>query len=532
MSSISHYEQDEALRIGELFSMGAALHPHVRFTLDHPLTMFPESGTELTYSQLADHVAETAARLSSADVGPGKKVVLFASNTFDLVLLTCAIAQVGAVPVLLSPKLTGDVVAQLVAKCDRPVLLTDAATLAGPLDGLDLSEVTSRVLLISDESAAHVSLAKFAGSPRRAPVRLAPDDLCLITHTSGTTGLPKLVMQSSRSLWWHLKPQLRSAKKLNSREARGICVSFVHVRTWPLLWIALYRGQHTVVLSAPDPDKAAELFSAVKPGMLEAHPNCYILWEKLAEDPRGPLANVRYFVNTFDAMHPRTMRILLAASRRKMPLYLQGYGQSEVGPISLRIYNRQLAKNADGRCQGFTARGVSEVKIGTAASPKSGPNRIGPILVRSQGHSLGLLGDAEQFAERFSGGWWRTGDLGYRTKWGCVHLLDREVDHIDGVTSNLEIEDRLMEHLPELTEVVLVTDGAGKVAPVIATHNDKPLAVHAWKRATAGLPEMREPLHCRWTDLPMTSTWKVRRQVLTTMITEGALPLLESAARA
>ncbi|MFF5926674.1 class I adenylate-forming enzyme family protein [Streptomyces hydrogenans] len=521
----------EALRIGELFDMGAAQHPNSHMTLDHTLRMFPESGTKITYRRLAEHVAEISARLTAADVRTGENVVLFASNTFDLVLTACALARAGAVPVLLSPRLDGDVVAQLLTKFDEPpLLLTDADTLGGALDGVDLTEAAGRVLLISGEAEGRTSLAEFAGAPHRAPVRTDAGAPALVTHTSGTTGLPKLVQQSATSLWWHLKPQLKTAKIMRARETRAVCVSLVHARMWPLLYIVISRGQHTVVLTDPDPKKVADLFAETRPGLLEAHPNCFIQWEKLADDPRAPLGSIRYFINTFDAMHPRTMRILLGASKRRMPVYIQGYGQSETGPVCLRPYTRKLVETADGRCLGHTFRGITEVKIGEPLIDSTGPEKVGPILVRTHGHSLGIIGGADQFAERFAGGWWRMGDLGYRSKWGCVHLLDREIDHIDGVASSLRVEDTLMERLPQLTEIVLVGDEKGRPIPVVSTHDDEPLDTRAWERAVADLPAMAAPLHSRWNAIPMTSTWKVRRQALSTMVTDGTLPLVGTAA--
>lgn len=523
----------KTLRIGELFDMGAAQHPNTHLTLDHTLRMFPESGTRISFRRLADHVAEISARLTAADVRAGEHVVLFAANTFDLVLTACALGRVGAIPVLLSPRLDGDVVARLLTTFDEPpLLLTDADTLGGALDGIDLVGATSRVLLISGEADGRTNLAKFAGAPRRVAVRTAPDAPCLVTHTSGTTGLPKLVMQSPRSLWWHLKPQLKAAKIMRARETRGICVSLVHARMWPLLYIVLCRGQHTVVLTDPNPRKVADIFSETRPGLVEAHPNCFIQWEKLADDPRAPLANVRYFINTFDAMHPRTMRILLGASRRRMPVYLQGYGQSETGPISLRPYTRKLVRTADGRCLGHTFKSVCEVKIGEPLTDASGPEKVGPILVRTQGHCVGIVGGAEQFAERFAGGWWRMGDLGYRSKWGCVHLLDREIDHIEGVNSSLRVEDTLMERLPQLTEIVVVGDPEGRPVPVVSTHDDQPLDTRVWERAVADLPTMAAPLHCPWNAIPMTSTWKVRRQALRSLVADGTLPLVGAGAKA
>ena len=61
-----------------------------------------------------------------------------------------------------------------------------------------------------------------------------------------------------------------------------------------------------------------------------------VRWEVLANDPRGPLSNVKYFSSTFDAIHPRTISRLLKSSERRSPLFFQIYGQSEC-PVTLTI---------------------------------------------------------------------------------------------------------------------------------------------------------------------------------------------------
>ena len=64
--------------------------------------------------------------------------------------------------------------------------------------------------------------------------------------------------------------------------------------------------------------------------------------------------------------------------------------------------------------------------------------------------------------------------------------------------------------------------------PVVCTRGDRPLDQDAWTRATADLPKMAEPWQCRFEDLPVTSTWKIRRPELTRRITAGELPRLQT----
>src|SRR5436190_23083357 len=102
----------------------------------------------------------------------------------------------------------------------------------------------------------------------------------------------------------------------------------------------LQMGWPLVVLTDPDPGQAEAVLSEHRPGVIETFPNTFILWERLASAPSHPFRNVRWFLNTFDAMHPRTRNELLESSSRRVAAYIQMYGQTETGPITLRFYLR------------------------------------------------------------------------------------------------------------------------------------------------------------------------------------------------
>ncbi|MYT21931.1 long-chain acyl-CoA synthetase, partial [Streptomyces sp. SID7760] len=111
---------------------------------------------------------------------------------------------------------------------------------------------------------------------------------------------------------------------------------------------------------------------------------------------------------------------------------------------------------------------------------------------------------------------------GYRTKWGCLHLLDREVDEIPGIGSTLEIEDKLFTRLHELIEVIIIPGPDGVPVPVVCTRDDKPLDLIAWKSAVIGLPKLAAPVQWRLEDVPQTSTTKIKRLELARLVAGGA----------
>ncbi|MEU4655986.1 class I adenylate-forming enzyme family protein [Streptomyces sp. NPDC023723] len=510
---------NKGIQLGTVFDRAAARHPAGPVYLDHDLDIAPELGRRLTLTEIADLVDDFASRLWAARVRPGERVVVHKSDSFDISLLAYCVARVGGVPVLLSPKLEGATVARLLERLGHPTLVTDQAKLERELPS-EVFESTERVLVAAGSFPGAKSLASLAGAERVPAVTMPQDLPALITHTSGTTGLPKLAVQTGITIQARCRPQSVLLAPVGRHEPVAVHVSFAHSRMISGTALFALRGHPLIVMRDDDTERAAELFARVPPGVIETHPNTLLHWETLADHPAAPLAGVRCFSNTFDAIHPRTVGTLLGASRRTMPFFAQTYGQSETGAIAARTYTRRHRAGADGRCVGRTFPGMTEVRVVSRDGRPPTKNSPGHIEVRSGGRIVTYFGEQERFDNQFSpDGWWRMGDLGYRTKWGCLHLLDREVDEIPGISSTLEIEDKLFTRLPELLEVIIVPGGDGAPIPVVCLREDRPLDRARWRAAVAGLPELAEPVQRRLDELPHTATTKVKRLELSRQLT-------------
>jgi acyl-coenzyme A synthetase/AMP-(fatty) acid ligase len=505
----------EALYLGTVPELAAARHGGTPLTLDHDLEVLPGAGRHLTTADLARFVVDLSARLHAAGIRPGDHVAVHKRENFDIYLLATAAARLGAVPVMLSPALDAESVLALLRRLGRPHLITDAAKLDGPLAGAPLAELADRVVVATGgPRPGAVALSELAGAAPRPAVRRDPDEPALMTHTSGTTGLPKLVVHSARTLRGRWRPQARLFGLIRRRETVALHVSYVHSRMFLAMAVLLPRAMPVVVMSDGSAEHAAELFAATRPGFLETHPNSFMAWEELADDPRRPLAGVKYFSSTFDAIHPGTMDRLLKASERRRPVFFQIYGQSECGPLVGRGYGLRTAHKADGRCLGYPMPGVTRFRV----VPRDGhrPSRAHPgyIEVYTPGRAVTYLGEPERFAQQARGRWWRGGDVGFRTKWGCLHLLDREVDVVDGVWSTLDVEDKVLSRLPELTELVVVSGPRREPRPVVCVRGDRPLDAERWRAAVADFPQLAEPVQLPLAELPRTATMKVQRSRL------------------
>jgi len=501
----------KVLYLGVMSEQAAVRHGGTLITLDHEMETIPGAGRTLTVAQFADHVADVANRLWAAGVRTGENVAIYKTAAFDICLLACAVARIGAVPAMLSPHLDEETIAALLRRLDGPTLITDGAKLSGALAEVPLAELTTRVVTVGPALPGTIGLPELAGAPERRPVVPDPDQPALMTHTSGTTGVPKLVVHSARSLGARYNWQDKAASFIRGRPTVAMHVSYVHSRMYLGLAVLQQRGMRMVFMNDARPAQVADMLVEHRPGVLETHPNSFLEWEEMLDDPRRPISTVKYFNSTFDAIHPSTMHKFLHATDRRSPVFLQVYGQSECGPLVARTYRRRNALKADGRCQGYATPGMTSYRLVGRDGRRPSRENPGYIDVITAGRALSYYGEPERYAEQVHGKWWRSGDVGYRTKWGCLHLLDREVDVIPTVHSALELEDTVLARLPELAELVLVPGPDQEPVPVVSTKGGRPLDLDRWRAAVADQVPMADPVEMPLAELPRTATAKVRR---------------------
>ncbi|MFE0458180.1 class I adenylate-forming enzyme family protein [Kitasatospora sp. NPDC058965] len=512
------------LDLGPLFETLAERGSPTVLHANRPLEVAVEAGERWTVPELARMVAELSAVLVAAKVRYGDRVAVHKRNHWDYVLLAAAAARIGALPVLLSDHLAPDALAALLARVQPKVLLSDRYTLAlgGVTKGL-------RTVCLDGPAPGAIDAATLRGARAVPPVHPRGDDEPLvINHTSGTTGLPKLVVHTTASLVRKLtafEAHRWPAVSIRSDDTAAAQFSFAHGRAVSWTISALWARPRAVLLL---PDEDPGLLRAHPPTVVEALPATYARWQALAAGPQSPFADARLFVSTFDAVHPPTVRAFLAASARRRPVWMQGWGQTETGPLTFRFLTRRaLDQHAErhpttrdlGRPVPFRTR-LRVVDPATGAPVRRGER--GVLLTRTPALCVGYLGEQQRWEGKLTDGWFNTGDVGVRTKGGRVLLLDREVDTVPGL-SCVELEDVLHDRLPEVQEAVLLDGGPGGLPLPVLVTGDGEMDPARWSAAVADLPPLAAPLLLGWDDLPRTGTGKVRRHELRARHLSGAV---------
>jgi len=506
---------------GLLAEAGADAHGPVPLWLDRPLSIAPQHGVDTDYAAFARLVVEASGWLREAGLRRGEVVAIVKAHNIDVVALAQAAGRLGAVPALLAPEFDPGTIRDLLRRLGKPLTIADDTAIAS--HGLAAAGVTGRLVSVDGAEAGGIGLDELRGAPLPPPAPRADHELVALSHTSGTTGMPKLISHTGASLAGQSLVQVLGGRLLlGRRDVIATCLTTAHARTLSGLATVVALGLPHLAMVDPDPVSAAALMARCRPTLVETFPNVFARWERLAGHPAAPLANVRIFLSTFDAAHPRTIRKMLASSRRRLPVYAQAYAQSETGAIALsfRVSRRQ---GGDARLVGWPGLAFNRVRI---VDPATGSvlrrrGQHGAIEVCGPGLFAGYLGDPEHTASGWHDGWWRTGDLGSRRTGGALRLQGRAVDAVAGAPDYLAWEDLLLARLEELDELVILPGPAGRPAAVAATRGNLPLDPARWAAATSDLPGLGAAQVLTWEELPTTATWKVRRAALRDQIFPG-----------
>jgi acyl-coenzyme A synthetase/AMP-(fatty) acid ligase len=502
-----------------------------RFHLDRPFAIAPDGGVTYRIEELAGIVQDFAACFAGAGVRPGDRVAILKDNHWDFDLLAYGAIRLGAIPAKVRDDLAPGTVELLLKRLEPSLLVTTAARLeAASAAGSDLASLAPRVLTLDRPARGAVPIADVRNGATPPPHRRDDDEPLVVCLTSGTTGAPKLIVHSTTTIIRRLAQfEARRWPLLGWRPHDTVATAsaFSHGRTfcWTALALQAAPG-NVVIVSNHDSAHARAVLSVHPPTILEAIPSAFVRWRPMAEASEHPFRAVRLYVSTYDAVHPPVVRTFLGASQRPLPIFAQVWGQTETGPLSMRLFTRRaLATRGDRhpttRDQGRRTPGRVRLR---AVDPESfRPVRRGQdglLLARTKARGLAYLGEDERWDEKADGSWFNTGDIGRVTWTGKVIFRDREVDRARGL-SCVELEDVIEDRLPEVRECIILARPVDVPVPVVVT-DDGHLDRSRWRAATCDLPPMSHPQLLTWDRLPRTGTGKVRRLELREDLLAGA----------
>ncbi|MCF3147810.1 long-chain fatty acid--CoA ligase [Streptomyces platensis] len=361
-----------------------------------------------------------------------------------------------------------------------------------------------------------------------------------LCYTSGTTGDPKGVLYSHRSLYLHsMQVNTAEAFALSSRDITLPVVPMFHVNAWGLPHAAFMAGASLLM---PDrflqPAPLAEMIETVRPTIGAAVPT---IWQGLLAEldaTKRDVACLRTVVIGGSACPPALMR---GFEERHGIRVVHAWGMTETSPLG-SVAHPPAGVSGDEEwtyraTQGRFPASVEARLIGPDGEQLPWDGRAaGELEIRGPwiagAYYGGAQGDPLCPEDKFSpDGWLRTGDVGTITPNGYLTLTDRAKDVIKSGgewISSVELENHLMAH-PHVVEaaVVAVPDdkwGERPLATVVL--NDGATIGYEELKAFLGERIARWQLPERWAVIPAvpkTSVGKFDKKVLRKQYAEGEL---------
>lgn len=500
-----------------------------------------------TYGQMAERAGRLATALEKLGVRRGDRVATFAWNNARHLELYWAVPCMGAVLHPLNLRLPGDQLAYIINHAEDQVLFVDPSLLPGVEKLAPHLKSVKHFVVMGDKvpegtalSPVHAYEDLLNASPDYAWPNLDENDAAAMCYTSGTTGHPKGVAYSHRSIYLHsLGLSMADSFGLSERDIFMPVVPMFHVLAWGTPFACTMLGTK-LVFPGPhlQPRDLAELIQAEKVTLTAGVPTLWLGLLALLEKERYDLSSLRGMIVGGSAA-PQSM---IEAFEKKHGLtVIHAWGMTEMSPLGTvsrpKSYQQDLSEAerfAIRAKQGTSVPGVEIRAMGEDGQAVAWDGKaFGELQVRGPWIISSYYNDPRS-ADSFMEGWFRTGDVVTIDPEGFVQIVDRTKDLVKSGgewISSQDIENAIMAH-PKVLEAAVIAVPHPKwqerpLACVVAKPDFKDALTkdEIYDHLRARFEKMYLPDDIVFIDaVPKTSVGKFDKKVLRVQYKEYALP--------
>ncbi len=488
----------------------------------------------ITWEQARQRALEIAAGLIDLGLQPGERVAMMLPNRVEHVLADLGVMHAGGVPVTIYATLAADQVRFVAADCDARIAVLDGGPELARWQPV-LAELPGlRKIIVRDPAACpagdpYLSWAdlgalgrdRLAASPGGVADRAAaigPGDPATVLYTSGTTGNPKGVIITHRSVlyevasadvtgyiqphtrWVSYLPLAHIAERMftiylpvhyawhvhfchNAATDLLATLGAVHPTAFfgvPRVWEKIQAGIQALLAAEQDPARKAAVEEAMATGRLYVKSREFgnTTPDDLAEEFRRADEGVLQPIRSLLGLGEATM---VSSAAAPLPPDVAEFFAG-LGMQILDVYGMTETTGA------FTTNTPDGFRLGTVGRPVPGVEvwiaDDGEILTRGPLNTPGYLNLPERTAELIDAdGWLHTGDIGSLDPDGFLSVVDRKKELI--ITSGGEnispaaVENLLVAH-PLIGQALSYGDRRPYVVALLTLDGD---VAPAWARA-------------------------------------------------
>ena len=497
--------------------------PHLLAIWDNTVAKFPNAVAlvhdheALTYAEADALIARLAGYLVDlAGVGRGDRVCLALPNCPEFILAYWATLRLGAVVAPINTRLRADELQYVFRNCDPRAVIVHEQTAVATQEALAAEGLTPHMLVVGDSLDAAVAHDRPA-----ATADVATDDLAVILHTSGTTGVPKGAMMRHADLLFNVWNAILAHSFRHEDRHLLVIPCFAPTASYSLLASCAYLGATIVIAPRPQPAEVLDLLERHRCTTFIGVPTLFHLVLQEARLSDADLSSLRLIAYSGSPMPTRTIRML----RERFPgVSLHNFfGLTETISITHVLPSPDAVERADS-----IGKLLPEVyaKIADENGVELPAGETGELCLRRDNVIPGYWNRPGLLDEAIKDGWFHTGDLARVDEHGYFYVQGRKKEMIIVAGQNVyahEVELAILQHdgVREVAVVGIPATGARAalgelVKAVVVCQPDVTLRDLDIKRhCTALLPSYKVPQVVEFRDdLPRNPTGKVLKREL------------------
>jgi long-chain acyl-CoA synthetase len=400
-------------------------------------------GRAYSYTEFDRAVNRAAMMLAARGIGKGDVVSLLMPNSAEYIIAYFACFKLGALAGPINSLLKAQEIAYVIANSEAKALLVNSeyeskiAEIKGELGSLSL------IIKFDDERQATAELDG-AGLDDLPATLIRPDDEAIIIYTSGTTGKPKGCLLTHANLIANAR-QITGWLNFTESDRLLTMMPLFHMNAVSVTTMTpLYAGASSIVSQK---FSASRFWQIISDYEVTSFGSVATMLQMLLQTypegvPQGLRTSQLRFAMCGSA--PVPAEVLKRFEDTFHCLVIEGYGLSESTCRS--SFNPPNERRRPGSC------GIpigNEMRVFDEEDREVADGELGEIVLRGENILKGYYKNEEATARAFRGGWFHTGDIGYRDADGFFYIVDRKSDMIIRGGENIyprEIDEVLYQH--------------------------------------------------------------------------------------
>jgi fatty-acyl-CoA synthase len=423
-----------------------------------PKTGVIDGEKRFTYGEFGERSRRLGGALRDLGIRPGDVVSFLTYNTHHLLEAYYGVLQAGAVLNPINIRLHPNEIAYILNHAESRALFfhRDFAPIVETARGT--AETVRELVALEPDGAPPFAAREYeallgASHPLASDPEVDENSVAELFYTSGTTGRPKGVALTHRSLYLHAL-YAAIAKKTTDATVHLHVVPMFHVNGWGAPHTVTATGGTHVLLRKIDPLEILRLIEKERVTSVYGVPAIY---NALVNHPQVGTFDLRSLRLIISGGAPPSTVLIRAIEEKLGCQAIVGYGLTETSPLlTLAAPRAHLGgEPAERQLERRTRTGHPVLGVEIRVVDEQGRDvpadgaTTGEIITRSNVVMDGYFRDPRATAEAIRDGWFHTGDIATVDAEGSVNIVDRQKDIIISGGENIssvEVENTLVAH--------------------------------------------------------------------------------------